>query len=149
MICPLNEALNEALGDKQLDEYSVSELASFGITIQGPFMDEKEKFMSEIITVVEADDLLNIIPWLQEIKCDMVYFSGSSVVSNLKGKFISLLSESKIPFVDTTAYAPVKPAIEFNVPVLIRFKKSPDVMFDPYKVSKIIQIVNSNSINIK
>ena len=149
MICPLNESLNNALGDANIDELSLSEIASFGVLIEGPYKDSKAKFMSEMNTIVEVDDLLNIIPWLKEINCDMVYFSGSSLMSPLKKEFTTELTNLNIPFVDTGIYTIVKPATEFKAPVLIRFKKALDVMFDPYKVSKIIQLVNSNSVNIK
>lgn len=151
IIASINESLNNALGDKNIDEMSIAEIASYGIHIEGSYSNPKDKFMSEMNTTIEVDDLLNIVPWLQEMNCDMVYFSGSSnaPISPIKKQFSEELKNLKIPYIDTGIYTIVPPATDFNTPVLIRFKKSLDVMFDPYKVSKIVHLVNSKAIDIK
>lgn len=150
IIASINESLDNALGDKNIDEMSIAEIASYGIHIEVG-NDPKEKFMAEINTTVEVDDLLNIVPWLQEMNCDMVYFSGSSNSPTIpiKKQFIDELKNLKIQYIDTGIYTIVPPATDFNTPVLIRFKKSLDIMFDPYKVSKIVHLVNSKAIDIK
>jgi len=152
-ILATNQALEEALGDTVLAEDSETfvKLATHGVTIGPEFHknDSRLKFMTESVTSIEVSDIDNLILWLTEIECDMVYLSGSASSINLsKIKLSSCLQEkSKIPYVDSRVTT--NDSREYKCPVLVKFKKNVEVIYDPIKVSKVIYLVNSNPIDIK
>jgi hypothetical protein len=151
-ILATNQALEEALGDIILTEdiETFIKLSTHGVTIGTEFYENnpKLKFMAEAVTTVEISDMDNLILWLEEMNCDMVYLSGSSSSINLsKIKLSSCLQESNMPHVDSRNST--VDSKKYKCPVLIKFKKNAEVIYDPTKVVKIIYLVNSNPIDIK
>ena len=144
-----NEYLETALGDLKLteDESTFVTLTKYGVTIDSEFCTNDElRFKYNPIVDAEQSKLLEWIGWLKSINCDMVYLSGVSVISLLKKKTIEVLDELDIPYTDLTHSVPVD---KYKFPVLIKFKKNAETSFDPNKIYKIINIVNSTPINVK
>jgi len=154
MIVATNQYIDEAITDIPLndDPFTLSRLAFYGITIDPSLHDNSDrmKFISSMHSTLEMTDVINIVPWLKEIGCDCVYMSGPSVISHSKQQLTALLAEEKIKYFDTVnQFSRTPSTAQYEFPVLVRFKKSLDSSFDPYKVGKIIQLVNSQPINIK
>ena len=104
---------------------------------------------------MEVTDVLNIVPWLLEIECDYVVFTGNRILAdvrkNLRDKLklagIRIDPESKWLYnsKDKDFYH-----YNYNLPVVIRFRTSRDPSLDePAKAGKIVQLVNSQPIDIK
>ena len=151
-ILATNQALEESLGNMVLAEDSNTfiTLATHGVTIDPEFYENNSrlKFMAEAVTTIEVSNIDDLILWLEEMNCDMVYLSGSSSSINLsKIKLSSCLQESSVPHVDSRMST--VDSREYKRPVLIKFKKNVEVIYDPTKVAKIIYLVNSNPIDIK
>ena len=146
-----NSSLDESLGDLELDTsiITLAKLASYGVYIDDTFKDasSKHKFASEHITQVEQSDLNTMITWLKEIECDIVYISGSSVTSSIRESLKRDLTLLGIAYCDTNTTVAI-PA-DHNFPVTIRFRKRFEAVYDPAKVCKIINLVNSEPIDIK
>lgn len=154
MIVATNQYIDEALSDIPLndDPVTLSRLAFYGITIDSSVHDNSDRmnFISSMHSTMEMVDIINIVPWLKEIGCDCVYMSGPSIISHTKQQLMTLLDAEKIKYFDSVnQFSRTPSTAQYDFPVLVRFKKSLDSSFDPYKVGKIIQLVNSQPINIK
>ena len=150
-IVAANQALNDALSDIELntDSATLAKLAGYGVNIDASIYEDNEKnrFICEPVTTIEQNDLDCMIDWLTEIKCDMVYLSGSSIVNAIKKQLIDGLTYADIPVRDTTIVATTHN--DYNLPVIIKLKKKFESTYVPNKVSKIIYLVNSQPIEIK
>lgn len=146
-----NQSLNDRLQNIELNKEAatLALLAGYGVTIDPSIYEntEQNRFTCEAITKVEQVDLEHMVQWLKDIKCDMVYLSGSTMISAVRKKIIDLLTDAHLPFNDT-AFENNSHA-DFNFPVLIKLKRNFDSNYDPPKVSKIIYLVNSQPIEIK
>lgn len=148
-IVAMNQSLNDRLQNIELNKESdtLALLAGFGVTIDPSIYEntEQNRFICEAITVVEQVDLEYMVEWLKDIKCDMVYLSGSTIANTIRKKITDLLNKAGLPCSDTTTNSHA----DFKFPVLIKLKRNFDSNYDPTKVSKIIYLVNSQPIEIK
>jgi hypothetical protein len=133
------------------DPYTLATIASHGINISASIHQDDDllKFASSLETTVEVNDALNILPWLKELGCDVVYFSGTSTLNPVKSELIKNLMLLGIEHYDVGNFNKAPKPNKYNFPVLFRFRSTFATGFDPYKVSKIVKFVNSNPINIK
>ena len=147
-----NSALDEALGDLKLstDTNTLMTLSKHGVTIDESFYtnDKKLKFVSEYTTTVDQNDLPNLVEWLKEINCDMVYLSGVHSVNLAKRKLITELNIHDVQYCDINTTVP-SASKTHKCPVFVKFRKHPEGTFDHLRVAKVVTIVNSNPIEVK
>ena len=154
-IVATTEQLDEALGDMVLDTTSatISKLVYYGVHIDEStydINDEKQKFISNRVYEMEVSDVLNIVPWLVEIGCDYVVFTGNKILAdvrkNLKQELINanIIVDSDAPWSNKIKTDPSK----FKFPVAIRFRSAAGYE-EPIKIAKVVQLVNSQPIDIK
>jgi len=157
-IVATTEQLDEALGDMVLDTTppTLSKLVYHGVHIDESICDvddERQKFISNRVYEMEIIDALNIVPWLVEIGCDYVVFTGNKLLpevrKNLREKILN--ANIKIDLESRWIYnSKEQESNNYNFPVVIRFRTSRDFSYDePIKAGKIVQLVNSQPIDIK
>jgi hypothetical protein len=149
-IVATNESLDQSLGDMVLnnDAVTLAKLVHFGVVIDESVYnsaDTKQLFMANMFCKVEIVDALNIIPWLVELNCDFVHIPHTSLFAETKKNIKQALYTAKIPCTND-----IKPVIgKYEFPVTIRFKSNGDTASEPLKVGKIIQLVNSQPVDVK
>jgi hypothetical protein len=150
-ILAINDSLNQSLGTMPLKEDidTFKKLSEHGVHIDSSFYgnDKRLKFICESVTDVELTEMAEMVSWLKEIKCDVVYISGSGSLNLSKKKLIELLNDEDISYRDAT----LMPTSIFDkgCVVLVKFKRNFEAQHDPIKVSKIVHMVNSTPIEIK
>ena len=153
LIAASNQYLDDALGEFQLntDPKSLSYLTQHGVTISSDLIDNdnyEQRFAATFFNKVEITDALNIVPLITKLGFDYVYLSGSAaspIRRELKRQFML----ENITVGEPDGYG--RPPEDFKKssnPVIIKFRLAED-FFVPSKVGKIIQLVNSQPINIK
>ena len=153
IVAASNAYLDEAIKDIKLDTdpITLSILVFHGINIDSSLYntnDATESFFANRYNEVEVSNILNIIPWLQEINCDHVYFSGSSLIAANISLLRKKLKEANITYTDSNVSVPPDEK-SFEFPVLIKLKRKFASPNDLFRVGKIIQLVNSQPIDIK
>jgi hypothetical protein len=79
----------------------------------------------------------------------VVYVSGSSVISKIKNtELIDSLNTANIPVYFLDEIKKIPGPKEFNFPVVIRFRAIINSTEEPNRVAKIVQIVNSQPIDL-
>ena len=154
LIAASNQYVDEATQHLTLNDDSVTlaRLAFYGVDIDSSVYDNSDrmKFITNVHSTIEMVDAINIIPWLKEIGCDCVYMAGPSVINHSRQELTAALRQERIVCIDSSNQFNKAPSpSQYEFPVLVRFKKSLDSSFDPYKVGKIVQLVNSQPVNIK
>lgn len=154
IIAAINEQIYEVTKDMVLDTEpnTLAKLAFHGVAIDPRLHDGSERmnFISAMHSTIETENLEQLVPWLKEIGCDYVYLSGLFAATADRQKFITALHVAGIQSVAcANQFSKMPPTSNHKFPVLVRFKKGLDVAFDPYRVAKIVQVVNSQPINIK
>lgn len=154
IIAASNQYVDEAVQHLTLndDPITLSRLAFHGVNIDPSIYDDSDRmrFIANIHSTVEMVDVINIVSWLKEIGCDCVYMAGPSVINQSRQVLTTALRQERIVCIDSANQFSKAPSpAQYEFPVLVRFKKSLDSSFDPYKVGKIIQLVNSQPVNIK
>ena len=151
-IIGMNSALNDALGDIELntDSETLSTISSYGIEIDSSLYEDtfanRVKANSQL--KIEQSELKELVDVLQELNCDMVYLSGAGLLNLAKKKLVELLQDADMDYTDLNVSVPALP--KYNFPVAIRLRElSYGAKHDPYKVCKVIHIVNSLPITIK
>lgn len=157
-IVATTEQLDEALGDMLLDTTpaTISKLVYYGVHIDEStydIADEKQKFISNRVYEMEVSDVLNIVPWLVEIGCDYVVFTGNKILNEFRKTLRDKLTLAGIRIDPESKWiynSKDKEANNYNFPIVIRFRTSRDPSYDePIKAGKIVQLVNSQPIDIK
>ena len=157
-IIATTEQLDEALGDMVLDTTptTISKLVYYGVHIDESIYDvndEKQTFISNRVYEMEVSDVLNIVPWLIEIECDYVVFTGNRILADVRKSLRDKLTLAGIRIDPESKWihkSKDKEANHYDFPVVIRFRTSRDPSYDePIKAGKIVQLVNSQPIDIK
>jgi hypothetical protein len=157
-IVATTEQLDEALGDMVIDTTppTLSKLVYHGVHIDKSVYDiddERQKFISNRVYEMEIIDALNIVPWLVEIGCDYVVFTGNKLLPEVRKTLREkiLKANIKIDLESKWIYnSKEQESNNYNFPVVIRFRTSKDFSYDePIKAGKIVQLVNSQPIDIK
>ena len=157
-ITATTEQLDDALGDMVLDTTptTISKLVYHGVHIDESLYDindEKQTFISNRFYEMEVTEVLNIVPWLTEIGCDYVVFTGNKILADIRKSLRDSLTLAGIQIDLETKWLYTSKTIEANnykFPVVFRFRTSRDPSYDePIKAGKIVQLVNSQPIDIK
>jgi hypothetical protein len=155
-IVATTEQLDEALGDMVLDTNptTIANLVYYGVHIDESLYDttdKKQQFIANRIYSMEVTDVLNIVPWLKDIGCDYVVFTGNriltDVIKNLKASLIK--TNIKVDPEHKWSIQHKSNTGKYNFPVVIRFRTGRDIDSEPTKVGKVVQLVNSQPIDIK
>jgi hypothetical protein len=152
-IAGINEYLNEALGDIELntEPATLAKLCLHGVDVDIEELHTNPKllFAAEFNPVVERNELENIIPWLNELGCDIVLLYGN--VSSAHDSGISkLFSKYGIKTQDANVFRTMqREAVQnYKFAVSLRARSTDSRDYDNI-ISKAIRIVNSEPINIK
>lgn len=152
-ILGMNQALNDALGDIVLNTElkTLATIAGYGVTIDKNLYDSNtlaENIACNYVTTVEQSAAKEMVDILYTLGCDVVYISGAGLLNIAKKAIVHELSEKQIKFVDMNLA--VDSGSNYKFPVMIKLRKNVlGVDQDPYKVCKVIHIVNSLPIEIK
>jgi hypothetical protein len=155
-IVATTEQLDEALCDMVLNTtpITISKLVYHGVHIDESIYDVNDKrqtFISNRVYEMEVSDMLNIVPWLTEIGCDYVVLTGNKILTEVRKRLRDNLKIANIKVDPETKWiTKSKETSSYNFPVVIRFRTSRDISYDePIKAGKIVQLVNSQPIDIK
>ena len=155
-IVATTEQLDEALGDLVLDTNpaTIAKLVYYGVHIDESIYDvndERQQFISNRIYNMEVSNLLNIVPWLAEIGCDYVVFTGNRILTDVRARLKEKLLETNIKVEPEHKWSSQhkSDSSKYNFPVVIRFRTGRDSTDEPIKVGKVVQLVNSQPIDIK
>jgi hypothetical protein len=155
-IVATTEQLDEALCDMVLNTtpITISKLVYHGVHIDESIYDINDKrqtFISNRVYEMEVSDMLNIVPWLTEIGCDYVVLTGNKILTEVRKSLRDNLKIANIKVDPETKWiTKSKETSSYNFPVVIRFRTSRDISYDePIKAGKIVQLVNSQPIDIK
>jgi len=152
-IASTNQALHDALADIELstDPATLAKLVTYGVTISDEVIDPTNKeqvFASTFFNKVEVTEALNIVPLIIKLGFNYAYLSGSTT-SPIRRELKTQLMMANIDVGEPDAYGRVPDDFKNSSnPVIIRFRLAED-FYIPAKVGKIIQLVNSQPINIK
>lgn len=150
MIASSNDALDKAIKHIPLNTelHTLAELARYGIRIDNNILlTEEEQFAASYNPKVELSNISDIVPWLKNIKCDFLYVSGLSLTSSLKQEFKKSVIDAGIQYVENPKYTTQR-ELKYKFPVAMRFRMIPDFN-EPINLAKIINIVNSQPINLE
>ena len=148
---PLAEAISHI--ELNLQPRTLAELVSYGITIdesvKAMLTSELELFAAQFNPIVELGKVVDIVPWLQELGCECVYFSGASIFLASKVLLRKQLNIANISCYDANDIEQMPDASTFKFSVVIRFRTVIDAAYEPYRVTKIIKLVDSRPVTIR
>ena len=151
IIACTNKALDESIKHITLNTElnTLAELVRYGIMIDTKIMHtDEERFAGSYNPKVELNNICDIVPWLQNIKCDYVSVSGIGLSTNLKFKndLKQALENAGIQYNDAGRFAIHSNLNKFKFPVIVKFK----LISEEYThAAKIINIVNSQPVNLE
>ena len=150
-IASINESLSDAVKHIPLsnDIRSLDELSRHGVKVHKSVInnDKRLEFLSNYKVTVELSDIEDVVSWLAELNCSTVYFSGTIKLKNEffeKFKTQNVFSMNKF-IKDKT----VVPSSDKNYSVLIKLSGYFPSSMHQIDVMKIIEIKNSEPIDIK
>jgi hypothetical protein len=151
MIACTNKALDESIKHITLNTEltTLAELVRYGIVIDNSIMrTDEERFAGLYNPKIELSNICNIVPWLQNIKCDYVLVSGIGLTTDLKFKseLKQALENKGIHYNDAGRFAAQMNLSKYKFPVIIKFKL---ITEDYTNVAKVINVVNSQPINLE
>ena len=151
IIACTNKALDESIKHITLSTElnTLAELVRYGIMIDDSIMHtDEERFAGSYNPKVELNNICDIVPWLQNIKCDYVSVSGIGLSTNLKFKdsLKQSLEKAGIQYNDAGRFITHTNLSKYKFPVIVKFKLIAD---DYINVAKVINIVNSQPINLE
>lgn len=150
MIASSNDALDKAIKHIPLNTelHTLAELARYGITVDNNILlSEEEQFAASYNPKIELSNICDIVPWLQNIKCDYLHVSGVSLTSSLKQSFRKSVEDAGIYYVENPKFTKQR-QLNYKFPVAIRFRMIPDFN-EPLYLGKIINVVNSQPVNLE
>lgn len=153
IISSINEHVYSAIEHISLDDdiSTISELSEFGISIDDSVIQDtaKLKFASNFVTEIEVSNIESVINYLQELKCDCIYYAGNIGVflnRDIRNK-ISAIIPNQFNLNDMSYN---KQAHQFKYPVVFQFSSTvSNAKIQTHNIKKIIKIKNSNPIDIK
>lgn len=153
LIAASNQYLNDATAHIALNTElaTLATLAGYGIEIDDSITEgysEREKFITQYNPTVELHDVTDIIPWLSELACDAVLLSGGAPMTTMRIRLKNALNDHGIKSYDLSDMKKLPDMTEFKFPVAIRFRLVVDLAYEPIKLAKIIQLVNSQPIDL-
>ena len=169
MIASTNESLDEALKDIPLntDLATLALLASYGIKVDkqlaleiheemGSTDEDKQEllFALSIQAQCEVTELPKLKKWLHDIKCDHVLFGTMYTTKHGVEEYENIISQFDIPYTIATAGSKSTATRDlvnrkYKMPVLIKFNSFNYRGLGSMFSSKVVELVNSNPIEIK
>jgi len=151
IIACTNKALDESIKHITLNTElnTLAELVRYGIIIDDSIMrTNEERFAGSYNPKVELSNICDIVPWLQNIKCDYVSVSGIGLSTNLKFKddLRQALENAGIQYNDAGRVITHTNLSKYKFPVIVKFKLISD---DYVNVAKVINVVNSQPVNLE
>jgi len=151
MIACTNKALDESVKHITLNTelITLAELVRYGIQIDESILrTDEERFAGSYNPKIELNNICDIVPWLQNIKCDYVSVSGIGLSTNLKFKndLKQALEKAGIQYNDAGRFASHMNLSKYKFPVIVKFKL---ISEDYTNVSKVIDVVNSQPVNLE
>jgi hypothetical protein len=151
MIACTNKALDESIKHITLNTelITLAELVRYGIQIDESILrTDEERFAGSYNPKVELNNICDIVPWLQNIKCDYVSVSGIGLSTNLKFKndLKQALEKAGIQYNDAGRFASHMNLSKYKFPVIVKFKL---ISEDYTNVAKVIDVVNSQPVNLE
>jgi hypothetical protein len=151
MIACTNKALDESIKHITLNTelITLAELVRYGIQIDESILQtNEERFAGSYNPKVELNNICDIVPWLQNIKCDYVSVSGIGLSTNLKFKndLKQSLEKAGIQYNDAGRFASHMNLSKYKFPVIVKFKL---ISEDYTNVAKVIDVVNSQPVNLE
>jgi hypothetical protein len=151
MIACTNNALDESIKHITLNTEltTLADLVRYGIQIDESILrTDEERFAGSYNPKIELNNICDIVPWLQNINCDYVSVSGIGLSTNLKFKndLKQALEKAGIQYNDAGRFASHMNLSKYKFPVIVKFKL---ISEDYTNVSKVIDIVNSQPINLE
>ena len=151
-IVAMNSALNDALGDFELNDdlQTLSKLASYGIKIDEGLYDQSDladNVCCNYEVTVEQKQIPELVEILKFLETDMVYLYNAGNLHQGKKVTVENLNKYNIAYMDSVSQKRLKkPPVN---PVKIKFKGHFFRDADEFKITKAIHIVNSTPIDIK
>ena len=171
MIASINESLDDALKDIPLNTElsTLSLLASYGVGIDKHLAneiyeelggnDEAQKKLICALSVqakCERSEVHKLYEWLRDIKCDHVIFSSMFTTSTGIDEYEEMIKQFDLPYTITIPGKKTTTNItqdlidrKYKNPVLIKFNSFSFRGLGSMFASKVVEIVNSNPIEIK
>lgn len=152
-IAGINEHLNEALGDMKLntEPATLAKLCLYGVATDITELNENPRlrFASEVNPIIEYNQLEDIMPWLNELGCDLVLLYGN-ISSGNNSSITKLFAQYGITTQDVSTFRTKKnyTAQTYNFAVSLRARSTDSRDYDSL-ISKSIRMINSEPINIK
>lgn len=151
MIACTNKALDESIKHITLNTelITLAELVRYGIQIDESILQtDEERFAGSYNPKIELNNICDIVPWLQNIKCDYVSVSGIGLSTNLKFKndLKQSLEKAGIQYNDAGRFASHMNLSKYKFPVIVKFKL---ISEDYTNVAKVIDVVNSQPVNLE
>ena len=152
MIASTNSALDNSIQHIKLNTEltTLAELVRYGIEIdEGILLTDEERFAGSYNPKVELTNICDIVPWLQNIKCDYVSVSGVGLSTTVKFKneLRYALEHAGIKYNDTARFMMHDTLNKYKFPVVIKFKLISDT--EHANAAKIINIINSQPVNLE
>jgi len=153
IIASSNSALDNSIQHLVLNTEltTLAELVRYGIDIdENILLTDEERFAGSYNPKVELSKICDIVPWLQNIKCDYVSVSGVGISTSVKFKieFKQALERAGIKYSDTVRFVGSENLKQYRFPVIVKFKLISDFT-EPTQMAKVINIVNSQPINLE
>jgi len=171
MIASTNESLDEALKDITFntDLSTISLLASYGVGLSKTLAkeifeemggtDEAQKrliFALSVQAKCERSEVHKLYDWLRDIKCDHVIFSSMYTTNTGIDEYEEMIKQFDLPYTITipgkkTATNITQDLVDrkYKNPVLIKFNSFSYRGLGSMFASKVVELVNSNPIEIK
>jgi hypothetical protein len=151
LIACTNSALDKATEHLPLNNEltTLAELVRYGINIdESILLTEEKRFAGSYNPKIELSKICDIVPWLQNIKCDYVSVSGIGLSTNLKFKddLRQALENAGIQYNDAGRVITHTNLSKYKFPVIVKFKLISD---DYVNVAKVINVVNSQPVNLE
>jgi hypothetical protein len=153
IIASSNSALDNSIQHLVLNTEltTLAELVRYGIDIdENILLTDEERFAGSYNPKVELSKICDIVPWLQNIKCDYVSVSGVGISTSVKFKieFKQALERAGIKYSDTVRFVGSENLKQYRFPVIVKFKLISDFT-EPTQMAKVINIINSQPINLE
>jgi hypothetical protein len=148
-----NSALDNSIQHIKLNTEltTLAELVRYGIQIdENILLTDEERFAGSYNPKVELSNICDIVPWLQNIKCDYVSVTGVGISTSVKFKieFKQALERAGIKYSDTVRFVGPEHVKQYKFPVIVKFKLISDFT-EPTQMAKVINIVNSQPVNLE
>jgi hypothetical protein len=152
LIYATNESLHDAVKDIPLNDdlQTMVTLSEYGIEMDSNLLEDKNKldFASAYVYEIELSKVDKVFEYLNELKCDGIYFSGHSLLikKDLKDKASKVTANIH----NLSDASQNKKLHDYKFPVVMQFSSMISTLkLQTHGIKKVIKIVNSNPVDVK